>query len=208
MLYLSATSLPSLVRAVRGSLQATKPMEDFEYAQSFRDTSYGIDAQSRDVGRCSAASEERQDSYTHQAPGHHLPGEYFIRSLFRNLSCCGEPVGRTVISRRGRHTHSQRSEQRASREESEPKPAKSWRRDQPFPLGPIRCCDKRPGSRLHAGATGLRRRLDGPLSAQYWNPWPASRRTADRRYHRPGNGLLRRKHRHGTLELRAALRHE
>src|ERR1700735_1711330 len=97
MLYLSATSLPSLVRAVRGSLQATKPMEDFEYAQSFRDVSCRIDAQSRDVGRCSATGEERQDSHTDQAPGHHLPGERFLRSLFRNVSSCDEPFWGTTL---------------------------------------------------------------------------------------------------------------
>jgi phospholipase C len=76
---------------------------------------------------------------------------------------------------------------------------------QPDAADPVPGADLRPGPQLHAGAAGLRQGRSPTSSRSTRASTPAHRRTGAAR---PGDGLLRRQHRHRAVELRAELRDE
>ena len=144
----------------------------------------------------SAVSNSAKHNLADQARRRALSGERLLRSLLRHVPECDQHR-RTALQGEAGHAHGQRAHAGiADRKPERGEPTAARRGKRPH---------LRPGSQLHPGTTGPGRRPDGQV--------PDVHRSREllatgHRASRAGHGLLRRQHRHGPLELRAAFRDE
>ena len=116
----------------------------------------------------------------------------------------------------GSHLPGQEGHQAGERpvqEDHQERPGRPAAHEQPQPLQPHAAYSLagphlRPEPRLHAGAEGRERREDGHVRPEHQHPRLHRDAHHPVRRTRAGDGLLRRQHRHGPVELRAELRDE